>query len=57
LEKIMPVCNHCLQEKDESEFNWRFKALGIGIQLAETASTLTTKNTMKGTLRNVTCKK
>lgn len=25
----MPVCNHCLKEKDPEEFNWRFKALGI----------------------------
>lgn len=23
------VCNHCLQEKDEEEFNWRYKHLGI----------------------------
>ena len=25
----MPICNHCLQAKDEAEFNWRWKALGI----------------------------
>ena len=25
----MPVCNHCLKEKDPEEFNWRYKALGI----------------------------
>jgi hypothetical protein len=25
----MPVCVTCLQEKDEEEFNWRYKALGI----------------------------
>ena len=25
----MPVCNHCLKEKPEEEFNWRYKALGI----------------------------
>jgi hypothetical protein len=25
----MPVCNHCLQEKDPEEFNYRYKALGI----------------------------
>lgn len=23
------VCNHCGIEKDEEEFNWRYKALGI----------------------------
>ena len=23
------TCNHCLQEKDEEEFNWRYKALGV----------------------------
>ncbi len=23
------ICNHCLQEKDEEEFNWRYKVLGI----------------------------
>lgn len=23
------VCNHCLKEKDEEEFNWRYKTLGI----------------------------
>src|SRR5690349_4187640 len=23
------VCNHCGFEKDETEFSWRFKALGI----------------------------
>jgi hypothetical protein len=23
------ICNHCGLEKDETEFNWRFKALGI----------------------------
>jgi hypothetical protein len=23
------VCVTCLQEKDETEFNWRYKALGI----------------------------
>jgi hypothetical protein len=23
------VCNHCGKEKDESEFNWRYKVLGI----------------------------
>jgi len=23
------VCNHCGLEKDEAEFNWRYKALGI----------------------------
>lgn len=22
------ICNHCHQEKDEEEFNWRYKALG-----------------------------
>jgi predicted amidophosphoribosyltransferase len=22
------VCNHCGSEKDEEEFNWRFKSLG-----------------------------
>ena len=25
----MKVCNHCLKEKDENEFNWRYKALGV----------------------------
>lgn len=25
----MPICNHCLQEKSEEEFNWRYKALSI----------------------------
>lgn len=25
----MPICNHCLQEKPEEEFNWRYKSLGI----------------------------
>jgi hypothetical protein len=25
----MPVYNHCLKEKSEEEFNWRYKALGI----------------------------
>ncbi len=25
----MKKCNHCLQEKSEEEFNWRYKALGI----------------------------
>jgi hypothetical protein len=25
----MPVCNHCGIEKDEGEFNWRYKSLGI----------------------------
>ena len=25
----MPVCNHCLEQKEEEEFNWRYKALGI----------------------------
>lgn len=25
----MPVCNHCHQEKEIEEFNWRFKTLGI----------------------------
>ena len=23
------VCNHCGKEKDEEEFNWRFRSLGI----------------------------
>lgn len=23
------ICNHCHQEKDETEFNWRYKVLGI----------------------------
>ena len=23
------VCNHCVQEKDETEFNWRYKYLGV----------------------------
>jgi len=23
------ICNHCLQEKDEEEFNWRYKSLGV----------------------------
>ena len=23
------ICNHCGLEKDEEEFNWRFKSLGI----------------------------
>ena len=23
------ICNHCLKEKDEEEFNWRYKALGV----------------------------
>jgi len=25
----MPICNHCLRDKDETEFNWRYKNLGI----------------------------
>ena len=31
LEKTMTtkICNHCLQEKDENEFNWRYKTLGV----------------------------
>jgi hypothetical protein len=29
LEEAMPICNHCLKEKDPEEFNWRYKALGI----------------------------
>jgi hypothetical protein len=23
------ICNHCLQEKDESQFSWRYKTLGV----------------------------
>ena len=23
------ICNHCGQKKDEEEFNWRYKVLGI----------------------------
>jgi hypothetical protein len=25
----MKKCNHCQKSKDEEEFNWRYKALGI----------------------------
>lgn len=25
----MPICNSCGKEKDEEEFNWRYKSLGI----------------------------
>lgn len=28
-ERTVPLCNHCLKEKKEDEFNWRYKALGI----------------------------
>ena len=26
---VKKICNHCGQEKDEEEFNWRYKVLGI----------------------------
>ena len=29
MEKTMKRCDHCKQYKEETEFNWRFKSLGI----------------------------
>lgn len=53
----MPVCNHCLQEKDETNLAGDGRLLVSGTLRVRTASTNTTKSIMKGLVGKDTCSK
>ena len=45
------TCNHCLQEKDEEEFNWRYKALGVRSPTCRECAVEFNRNYYKGTFQ------
>ena len=45
---VLKVCNHCGLEKDEEEFSWRFKSLGIRNKACKTCMYEFNKNYYQG---------
>ena len=45
------VCNHCLKEKDETEFKWRYKSLGIRNRTCRECMVELTRKYIQGTFQ------